>query len=519
MKQNFLEFLNNRNKFITESFNRGDADKAFKLIDNILHKHIKGLIPLVGYVKTKQGQDEYLSKQYIISPKNSPEDSSMFQFNINQSGGHSDIYSVDFFKDLDYAFTGNGKANLTIFTLGNSIAYILPIVWTVANSKNYNISEKEAIDITKKSISSNKNESKENYIGTLTYIVESLDDIRKLKKEKLNELSKARAEKDKSPEAKNKWKSILNDLHDIDAAIRRGANSIEDLKIAVKHNVSLSQELDNSTQDAENKCKEEREDPEFVFKKMEKYATMVIKGITPSVILCGAPGVGKSYRVKQLLKAKGYKEGHNLLTIKGKCTPRILYLRLMEYKEKGKVIVIDDADALVGPNAPEDSINILKAALDSTSDDEGRKVTYGVAGPLKDDEGVPVEKSFYFNGGVIVITNYQAGKLDTALRGRSFIQDINFTTEEILGIIKKLMPAIDPDHLSPKSKIKAYDYLVELSKTDKEVSISIRTFGLCAKIFESISDDSDFSDEDAKHMIKEQMKLQYDRITGRGGKY
>ena len=39
------------------------------------------------------------------------------------------------------------------------------------------------------------------------------------------------------------------------------------------------------------------------------------------------------------------------------------------------------------------------------------------------------------------------------------------------------------------------------------------------KIFESISDDADFSDEDAKHMIKEQMKLQYDRITGRGGKY
>ena len=42
-----------------------------------------------------------------------------------------------------------------------------------------------------------------------------------------------------------------------------------------------------------------------------------------------------------------------------------------------KIIVIDDADALVGPKAPEIAINILKAALDSTADDEGRLVSFG----------------------------------------------------------------------------------------------------------------------------------------------
>ena len=72
------------------------------------------------------------------------------------------------------------------------------------------------------------------------------DDLRKFKKLKLEELSLARAERDSSQEARNKWKSILNDLHDIDTALRHGANSIDDLKIAlaIKHNVSLSQELD-----------------------------------------------------------------------------------------------------------------------------------------------------------------------------------------------------------------------------------------------------------------------------------
>ena len=62
-------------------------------------------------------------------------------------------------------------------------------------------------------------------------------------------------------------------------------------------------------------------------------------------------------------------------------------------KEKGKIIVIDDADSLVGPKAPEIVINILKAALDSTADDEGRLVTYKVTGDLKDEDGIVIPKS------------------------------------------------------------------------------------------------------------------------------
>ena len=247
---------------------------------------------------------------------------------------------------------------------------------------------------------------------------------------------------------------------------------------------------------------------------------MVIKGINPSVILCGAPGVGKTYNVKKQLKAAGYNEGHNLCTIKGKCTPRVLYMTLMDYKDKNDIVLIDDADGLVGPGAPEDCINILKAALDSTSDDEGRLVSYGVAGKFVDDEGNPIPKRFYYNGGIIVITNYQAGSLDSALRGRSFIQDIHFTKEDVLQRIKEIMPDIDKEHLSANSKIKAYDYLEELSNKDAEMEVSIRTFSICAKIFETAAGDSDFTDEDAKSMIKEQMKLQAQR-SGRSkkGKY
>lgn len=543
----FLNFLETRKTVILENFNSKKIDKALGLVDNVLKKHIDGLVPLVGFSKIVQGKDTYYAKQYMIVPKKNPENSSMFQINFLQSGKITDVYSIDFFKDMNILWQGKAKSDLTIYTMGSSIVYFLPIIWTVASSKKYNLSEKEAIKIGRGKYENKANESKY-YIGALQYhIYENLSDdviydtwklsltesifnnqqtineveeeVRKFKQKKLDDLKNAQVHKNDSPEARDIWKKAVADIKDIDAAIRGGANTLGELKLAIKHNITVSAEIDGISKEIEKKFEEEHEDPELVFKKMQKYVKMVIKGINPSVILCGAPGVGKTYNVKKQLKAAGYHEGHNLCTIKGKCSPRVLYMTLMDYKSKGDIVLIDDADSLVGPGAPEDCINILKAALDSTSDDEGRLINYGVAGKLVDDEGTPIPKKFYYNGGIIVITNYQAGSLDSALKGRSFIQDIHFTTEDVLSRIKSLLPDIDPEHLSSKSKIKAYDYLVELSNADAEMEVSMRTFGICAKIFETAAGDPDFDEDDVRSMIKEQMKLQAQRIRGKRGKY
>ena len=543
----FLNFLENRKTIILESFNSKKIDKALELIDDVLKKHIDGLIPLIGFIKITQGTDTYYAKQYMIVSKKDPTDSSMFQINFMQSGKTIDAYSVDFFKNMDILWNGRAKSDLTIYMMGSSIVYFLPIIWNVAVSKNYSLSKSEAIKIAKGKYS-NTNESYKYYVNALPYyiyenlsdkiiydtwklsITESIfnnqqtinemdDEVRKFKQKKIEDLKNAQAHKNDSPAAKNVWKKAVSDIKDIDAAIRGGANTLGELKLAVKHNVSVVAEIDGISKEIEKKLEEEHEDPELVFKKMQKYVKMVIKGINPSVILCGAPGVGKTYNVKKQLKAAGYHEGHNLCTIKGKCTPRVLYMTLNEYKNKNDIVLIDDADSLVGPGAPEDCINILKAALDSTSDDEGRLVSYGVSGKLVDDEGVPMPKKFYYNGGIIVITNYQAGSLDSAFKGRSFIQDIHFTVQDSLQRIKAVMPELDPQHLSPKSKIKAYDYLSELANSDAEMEVSLRTFTICAKIFETAAGDPDFDDDDAKSMIKEQMKLQAQKIRGKKGKY
>ena len=154
----FLNFLESRKQFITESFKSADADKAFDLIDKVLKKHINGLVPLVGYVKTKQGSSEYYSKQYMVVPKKNPENSSVFQINFSQSEEKSDIYSIDFFKDAEILFGGKAKSNLTLYTLGSSIVYFLPIIWTVASTGKYNLSKEDAEKIAKHT-SSNVKES------------------------------------------------------------------------------------------------------------------------------------------------------------------------------------------------------------------------------------------------------------------------------------------------------------------------------------------------------------------------
>lgn len=547
MRNTFLDYLNNRRVILTESFNAKKIDKALKIIDSVLCKHIDGLVPVNGFAKMKQGDTEYYSKQYIVKPIGRQKKYTMFQINFTEDKKVVDVYSIDFFDNTDILWTGKGKSKLTLYTLGSSIIYFLPIIWNVVNSKNYTLSEKDAIKIGKKDLKKIK-ESYDYKVGTITYkIYENLSDnvifdtwklslkesifnneysidevsqeVEDFKTKKIKDMNDASLNKNDSDKARNIWIQSISDVNDINAAIAGGANTLGDLKLALKHNLSIIEEIDELIKNAEEKMVN-HETPEAVFKKMKKYVQMVIKGINPSVILCGAPGVGKTYNVKKELEKAGYDEGKNLSTIKGKCSPRVLYTTLYNFKNKGNVVVIDDADGLVGPGAPEDCINILKAALDSTSDDEGKLISYGISGKLVDENGQSIPKKFYYNGGIIVITNYNAGSLDTALRGRSFIQDIHFTTEDVLHIIKGIMPSMDPLHLSAKSKEKAYDYLVELSKTDTDMEISIRTFGICAKIFETAADDNDFTDDDAKSMIKEQMKLQSQRTARlKGGKY
>lgn len=535
------EILNESSQWMNEAFKEKDFDKAKKTILSILKKEITvGHVWPLGVSDLTVDGNDCSSAMYIVSDKDGSIPKSSFSINFLKSGQSMVPYSVAFFNQSNTAslFFGNNtssiKAQLEIKMMGASIVYYIPVITNVINSGKFDISSEEAVKLGRK-VYDTKNEcvAWDIYFGAQKYhIYEGLSEDKVIEKfhltlghkfQKVNETyqwvneteledrkkevyaqMKANTDPDVGKALYKEYRQILN-------AIKGGATTMDDLECSVKRNVSVSSAIPGAAE-AQKKIEQHKSDPKTAFKEMQMYVKLVIKGIQPACILAGAPGLGKTYRVLQQLKAAGYTmNGDNI--IKGKCSPRQLYMTLYNNKSKGDIVVIDDADGLIGPKAPEDCINILKAALDSTSDDEGRLVSYKVSGGLKDDEGIPVPKSFYTKAGVIVITNYNVGQIDTALRNRAFTQSLDFSVSSVLEIIKDLMPKLEPNHLGMQSKAKAMNYLNKLVDEKKPVEISIRSFLTCARLYENAENEEE--EKLAENMIAEQLRNQ----SLRGGKH
>ena len=548
---NFLEFIKlkesitENRQIINEAFQVKDVDKAHKLMLKLFKEKIgKNVIMDPSPIATKVDGRDAISITFIAL-KDKKNIDMMWNLNYLVEGKSAAVYSIDFFNadQAEALLFGDGEAStaLTIFTMGQSVAYFMPLIIHVVKNHDFSLGKEKAKDVTKTVFA---NECRIWYYGAMPFkIYESMkpstidttfhlaqghhlvdnglefvweSEAEEVKKKVRQAEVESWATKGDSEEARRRSLDLDKDYRDICKAIKGGATTLKDLEVAIGRKIKVAYDVDSSIEDNQKKVTEatKKKDPDQAFKEMQGYVKTVLKGLQPGVVLCGAPGIGKTYRVLQQLKAAGYQHGQNLAIIKGKCTPRQMYLTLYEYQKKGDMILVDDADSLIGPKAPEDVINILKAALDSTSDDEGRLVSYKISGKLVDDEDNPVPKEFYFNGSVIVITNYSVGQIDTAIRSRVFTQSLDFTTEQLLEIIKKLIPAIDPTRLSSQSKMKAYDYLLEMSKNGTEMEISIRSFATCARLFQVCEGDQDFTDDDAKSMIQEQMENAYRR----GGK-
>ena len=534
------EMMNENVQWMNEAFKASQFGKAKGLLLTLFKKEItKGFVGYLGIYDLKVDGNDCQSSVYYVMDK-SHTNVAAFAINFLQSGESMVPYSVAIFgKDNADEFlwsrdsNASFKANLEIKMMGASIVYYIPVIANVINSGKFDISSEEAIKLGRK-VYDNKNEcvSWDMYFGAQKYhIYEGISEDKVIEKFHLNlghkykkvgdtyqwinetELEDRKKEvyaKMKANTDPDVGKALYKEYRQILNAIKGGATSLEDLECSVKKNVSVSSSIPGAAE-AQKKIEIAKSDPKTAFKEMQMYVKMVIKGIQPAVILCGAPGVGKTYRIMQQLKAAGYTmTGDNV--IKGKCSPRQLYLTLYNNRSKGDIVVIDDADSLVGPKAHEDSINILKAALDSTADDEGRLVSYKISGELKDDEGVPVPKSHYNKCGVIVITNYNVGQIDTALRNRAFTQSLEFSVSDLLGIVRDLMPKIEPEHLSMSSKAKAMNFLEKLVEDKEPIEVSIRSFITCSRIYENAEDEEEL--KLCEKMIREQMRNQ----SLRGGK-
>ena len=198
---------------------------------------------------------------------------------------------------------------------------------------------------------------------------------------------------------------------------------------------------------------------------------MVIGGVTPSLIIVGEGGLGKTHSVTQTIKANDVDEDCYIF-LKGYSTARGLYNTL--YDNNGKLIIFDDCDSVLEDKV---AINILKSALDSY---ERRTISW-MAKMNKSDE---YPQQFDFTGRIIFISNKSKEKIDEAIRTRSLTVDLTMTPDDKIERMGSILGSILPEY-SIEVKKQALEFL----KTVKDdVSLNMRMLIMVTKMASTYPD-------------------------------
>jgi|688.fasta_scaffold202808_2 hypothetical protein len=201
------------------------------------------------------------------------------------------------------------------------------------------------------------------------------------------------------------------------------------------------------------------------FDLLKSLTNMVISGHTPSLIVLGEGGLGKTHTILECIKAA------NLYDIewtifKGYSTARGLYNTL--YDNRNKLIIFDDCDSVLEDKT---AINILKSALDSY---DKRTITW-MSKVAKGDE---YPQQFDFEGSIIFISNKSKSSIDGAVLSRSLFVDLTMTSFEKCSRISEIIQDILPQY-SLEIKLDALHFLRSL---DDSINFNLRTFIMVSKM-------------------------------------
>lgn len=212
------------------------------------------------------------------------------------------------------------------------------------------------------------------------------------------------------------------------------------------------------------------------FEFVEGLVNMIASGLTPSAVITGEGGLGKTYTVNKTLVASGLKDlsdvgalevastinrRNSFTSVKGYSTPKGLYRTL--YENKDSVVVFDDCDSILKDPV---ALNLLKSALDSYGK---RIISWNAEGFGRDDE---LPRSFEFKGRVIFISNLAQDKIDQAIRSRSMMVDLSMTEDqkiermEVIAQSEEFMP-----EFTTEFKKDALDLIRDLKQDAKEISL------------------------------------------------
>ena len=163
------------------------------------------------------------------------------------------------------------------------------------------------------------------------------------------------------------------------------------------------------------------------FEFLNNLTKMVVNGLTPSIIVLGQGGLGKTHSVTSTINSNDMSED-DYVFFKGYSTARGLYNTL--YDNNGKLIVFDDCDSILEDKV---ALNILKSALDSYD-----KRTISWMAKMSKNEEYP--QQFDFTGRIIFISNKSKEKIDGAILSRSLSIDLTMTADDKIERMNKNNP-------------------------------------------------------------------------------
>jgi len=200
------------------------------------------------------------------------------------------------------------------------------------------------------------------------------------------------------------------------------------------------------------------------FEFLYQLTNLVVDGISPSLIVTGEGGLGKTHSVMSVVKDNVNES--QFVVFKGYSTARGLYNSL--YDNNGKVIIFDDCDSILEDRV---ALNILKSALDSYD-----KRTICWQSRMSRSDEYP--NQFDFTGQIIFISNKSMTSIDDAILSRSLTVDLSMTADEKIERMSHILPQI----LSSYKQEIRQDALNFLSEKRNEIDLNLRSLITTAKI-------------------------------------
>jgi len=222
---------------------------------------------------------------------------------------------------------------------------------------------------------------------------------------------------------------------------------------------------------------DQRETFEILGEMTKAVASNTVKGL----VVSGPAGIGKSHTVETTLHetldmlGKLTGQGQMYEVISGGISAAVLYEKLWEYREDSQVLVFDDCDGVL---YDEDSLNVLKAALDSK---KTRRISWNTRSLHLERKDIP--NSFEYKGGVIFITNVKFDQIKSARIGnhleaivsRCHYMDIGIETarEKLLHIrnVVERSNMLGSYGFDEDTKAEIMDYVRDHSKQLRELSL------------------------------------------------